>query len=127
MEAQWKLYEHYQFDFPVPAAPDENENTRHWLIAAANSGHPEAMFELSMKYRLGSENMRGVEIFEKDIEQADYWLDLAVAHKHPFALTYKSFSYFENGRPTEKAIALLMEAEALGDFDARVYLSRVRN
>ena len=86
------------------------------------------MFELSMKYRLGSENMHGVEIFEKDINQADYWLDQAVAHNFPYALTYKAFVYFdEKGMPTDKAMELLRAAEALGDFDARVHLARIRN
>lgn len=86
------------------------------------------MFELSMKYRLGSENMHGVEIFEKDINQADYWLDQAVAHNFPYALTYKAFFYFdEKGMPTDKAMELLRAAEALGDFDARVHLARIRN
>ncbi len=126
--AQWQLYEHYQCDEEFGGPCVDNENTRYWLIAAADSGHPEAMFELSMKYRAGAEDSQGRTLFDIDLKKANYWLDQAVAREFPFALTFKSFFYFdENGEPTDKAIALLKRAEALGDLEAPLYLARVRH
>jgi TPR repeat protein len=117
VEAQWALYEFYYWTSELQFGW-HNAASDHWLAAAANSGLPEAQIELSMRYRLGGFGMK------KNLKKADYWLDQAVAQQDPEALLDKAFTYFENGRPTDKAKVLLKAAVARGSVRATEYLDR---
>lgn len=126
-EAQWALYQHYLADGDIAArefaVPWDSEISTQWLMAAANSGYAEAMFELSMKYRTGCEGKDGRRLIEVDLTSSDFWLDRAVAEQYPDALVFKSFFYFENGQPTDKAKVLLKAAADLGSLEATEYLT----
>lgn len=115
VEAQWALHQFYLWASELQVSW-HNEASDHWLVTAAKSGHPEAQYDLSMRYIAGGEGVR------KNLKKANYWLDRAVAQQYPDALVLKSFFYFKNGRPTEKAKGLLRSAAALGSLEATEYL-----
>lgn len=122
-EARWELYEHYLTDnalgvpFLHKGTKFWSEPAQRWLMAAVESENPAAMFELALRYEAGYGG------FKKNVRKFRHWLTKAVAAKHPQALVHKSFSYFRNGKPTKRAVALLEQAEKLGALDANLYLA----
>ena len=54
----------------VPPDPERSRKWRQRLVASAESGHSEAQWELSCKYRWGN-------LFPADLQIANYWLERA--------------------------------------------------
>lgn len=98
----------------------DNGAADYWLEIAAKNGNPESQYELHFRVRDGDFT------FDKDPEKGQYWFDKAIEQKYPEALWFYSRNFWENGKPTQKAVDLWIEAAKQGFHPAVEHLKELK-
>lgn len=108
-EAQFKLYEWYNWGDLVPK--DRDEGLR-WLVEAAKNGVPHAEHEMGVCWVMGDFNRI------QDYNQAFAWFSKAAAHGYAHSY-YRLYELYRDGNGVEKdldkALECLNKADELGD------------
>jgi hypothetical protein len=117
-EAQLTLSDYYRWG-NGGMVPSNIDAANRWLRLAGENGDPDAQFQLSLYYR--SEEFG----FERDKEKSNLWLEKSVQQNYPDAVFEKALRLFENGKPTDTALALIRAAVKLGSLEATEWLGRL--
>jgi len=102
--AQWEIGQHYRFGDLLPL---DVKRANHWLERAAESDYAEAQ-HLAWFYETGQNE------YPLDIGTAEIWYQRAFAQQHPETVYLFAIRKFQDGQPTEEAIALLKKSAELG-------------
>lgn len=104
-DAQWDVGQNYRFGNLLPL---NIAKANYWLERAANSGNGEAAHHLAWYYETGQYG------YPMDATESAKWYKLAFERGNPETLYLFAIRLFQNGKPTEEAIALLAQAAAKG-------------
>lgn len=99
--AQWEMGSNYRFGNHFPL---DIKRANYWLERAAESGSPDAQHHLGWYLQTGQYG------YDKDVERAAYWHQKALEQGHPETLYMEALKYFHDGKPTDRAVALLRRA-----------------
>lgn len=117
-EAQLTLSDYYRWG-NGGMVPSNTDAANRWLRLAGENGDPDAQLQLSQYYRFGDFG------FERDKEKSGFWLEKSVQQNYPDAVLEKALLLFENGKPTDTALALIRAAVKLGSLEAKEWLGRL--
>lgn len=99
--AQWEISCNHRWGnhFPLDVS-----GANYWLEQAAENGCPEAQHHLAWYLKTGQYD------YEINLERSDHWYQKALAQGHPETLYMEALKNFQDGKPTELAIALLRQS-----------------
>lgn len=99
--AQWEVSCNYRWGnhFPV-----DIKQANYWLQRSAENGHPESQHHLAWYLQTGQFD------YNIDPERARIWYQKALDQGHPETVYTEALKFFQDGKPTDKAIALLRQA-----------------
>jgi TPR repeat protein len=114
-KAQWELSCHYRWadHFPLDIG-----KANYWLEQAANNGNADAQYHLALYFQHAEYD------YEEDADKARYWFMKAVEQDYPEALYVYCLEFFENEKPTPKAVELLKKAAEGGCPPAKELLAK---
>jgi TPR repeat protein len=104
-EAQWELSSKYRWGNLFTA---DQASANHWLERAAENGWGEAQHHLAWYFETGQHG------YAVDLQVAEEWYRRAFEQGHPETLYTFALREFQDGKITEKAIALLTQAAEKG-------------
>jgi TPR repeat protein len=117
-EAQWELGQSLRFG---NLSPSDIGRANYWLERAATNGWGEAQHHLAWYLETGQYG------YAVDRETGEMWYRCAFEQEHPETLYTFALREFEDGKLTEKAIALLTKAAKKGFKQAARVLKEYRH